>query len=222
MHINGIKTRHTCSVLLASANLAKYAHWNEILSGITSFSCADTLDLLGNKLLQLRPEVLLLDRDLPGLDDRRIIPQIRKLCPETCIVILKESATDEVELAMLKAGVRGICSPDIGDSTLWLMINSVLSGELWIRRSLTCRLLEQLREGGRFQTEASPMSSQLKGLTHREYEIAMRVGNGESNKHIAHSLEISESTVKAHLTKIFRKTGVTDRLKVAKMLSTQH
>ena len=59
----------------------------------------------------------------------------------------------------------------------------------------------------------------LNKLTHREYDIAVRVGNGENNKQIAKSCGITERTVKAHLTEVFQKLGVTDRLNLALVLS---
>ena len=221
MHINGIQTGYSCNAMMASANPARHAHWSEMLSETASFSCASTLDELRDQLQQLKPDILFLDRNLTGLNNPGTISRLRKQYPGTHIVMLEESTSDENELAMFCAGVRGICSADIDGSTLKLMIRSVMNGELWIRRSLTFRLMEQLRESELLQTEADETASQLDNLTHREYEVAVRVGNGDSNKSIARSLAISESTVKAHLTSIFRKTGVTDRFKVAMMLSSR-
>lgn len=93
---------------------------------------------------------------------------------------------------------------------------AVQQGELWIRRTLTCRLLDELgliiREKNQIKQAASNL---LVNLTQREHEIATLVGNGESNKQIAQRLSITERTVKAHLTEIFRKLDVADRLKLA-------
>ena len=220
MHINGIKTRPPCNLVLASTNLGRFACWHEMLSGNASLSLADTLDVLRDRLSRLQPEIMLLDRGLPGLDGTGEVSRLRKSYPETHIVILDDHASDEDEMAMLKAGARGICPPDINESSLKMMVHSVRNGELWIRRSLTSRLLEHLREHAHPQIDAGSVDARLKDLTRREYEIALRVGNGESNKQIAYSLEISERTVKAHLTSIFQKTGATDRLKMALILST--
>jgi len=219
MHINGIKTRPPCNLVLASANRPRFARWHEMLSEIASLSLADTLDMLKDSLSQLKPEIMLLDYDLPGLNGIGEISRLKKSYPGTHIVILDDPASDEDEVAMLKAGARGICPPDINESSLKLMVNSIRNGELWIRRSLTSRLLEHLREHAHPQTDTDSVDSRLKDLTRREYEIALRVGNGESNKQIAHALDISERTVKAHLTNVFQKTGATDRLKMALILS---
>ena len=217
-YLNGV-----CHLIVASACEANSARWKEGLFGIDNLHHIDNLNLLQDKLLQLEPDVLLLDGELPGLDGVHGIYELRKICPDTKIVILNKTASDEDEWAMFRAGVRGCCPTDIKPSSLKMMVDAVQSGELWIRRSLTRRILEQLEH-----LESKPEKNSkikphtlglLDSLTHREYEIAVKVGNGESNKQIAVALEITERTVKAHLTKIFNKLGVSDRLKVALILS---
>ena len=218
--VNGKKTGLICDLILASASRFQFAHWEAELSEIANLAWTNDLSCLRNELTQLNPEILLLDSNLPGLDGLRSISELRRLSPRTKFVLLDDSSSDEDELNLFRAGVRGICPSGISQSTLHMMINAVRSGELWIRRSLTYRLLEHLKinTAGQ-QTSDDNVPGRLDSLTQREHEIAMRVGSGESNKYIAHSLEISERTVKAHLTNIFRKMGVTDRLKMAVMLS---
>ena len=93
---------------------------------------------------------------------------------------------------------------------------AVQQGELWIRRSLSWHLLNELvtitQEKNRIKQAVGEL---LANLTRREYEIATLVGNGETNKQIARRLDITERTVKAHLTEVFRKLDVADRLKLA-------
>ena len=84
---------------------------------------------------------------------------------------------------------------------------------------MTYRLLEQMEElthkkNGNDRSSLGLLSS----LTKREYEIAVRVSKGDSNKQVAQSLKITERTVKAHLTEVYRKLGVVDRLKLARIL----
>ena len=98
----------------------------------------------------------------------------------------------------------------------------MLRGEVWIRRSLTAQLLEQLGERMRTATLSRKSEADLLAeLTKREREIASLVARGENNKIIARNLDITERTVKAHLTEIFRKLGVTDRLKLAVLISSE-
>lgn len=183
-------------------------------------------DLLKDKLVQLKPEMLLLDYGLPLLNGVRGISELRTLCPDTNIVIFHDSATDEDEWAMLKAGVRGYCSSDMEPSTLKQMVLTVNNGELWIRRKCLRRLMDDFVEMHRKeQTNTIEMHANLPHLvdqlTRRELEIAARVANGESNKQIAYSLKITERTVKAHLTKVFDKLGVSDRLNMALIVSAE-
>ncbi len=210
------------NLILASASQAYIARWREGLHGFANLFDIDRLILLRDEMVRLKPDVLLLDRDLPGLDGVRGVFSLRKLCPDTKIVMLRSSGSDEEEWTMFRAGVRGCCSADIAPSSLKTLVGSVQNGELWIRRRLAHRLLEQLkdtqsREDGIIQSSLRL----LEKLTQREYEIAVRVSRGDSNKQIANSLDITERTVKAHLTEIFRKLEVTDRLKVAVILSEE-
>lgn len=211
-----INTNPVNNLIFASASQEKHAHWEAGLCGYTNIFYIARLSLLKDEIIRIRPDVLLLDHDLPGLNGVSGISDLRKLCPETKIVLLKGSASDEEEWAMFKAGIRGCCSDDIETSSIKTLVEAVQKGELWIRRTLMQRLLEQLEEEPSHKNEIPPPSpSLLENLTHREYEIAVRVGSGDSNKQIAQSLVITERTVKAHLTEVFRKLGVTDRLKVA-------
>ena len=180
-----------------------------------------TLQESGHFYLVLTPEVLLLDYDLLGLEGAYAIADLRSVCPTTKkIVLLNGSASEEEEWNMFKAGVRGCCRNDIEPESLKAIVRAVQQGELWIRRTVVYRLLDQL-QGQPYKKNKIDRSvlSRLETLTEREYEIAMRVGQGESNKRIAQSLTITERTVKAHLTQAFRKLGIMDRLKLALILS---
>jgi DNA-binding NarL/FixJ family response regulator len=142
------------------------------------------------------------------------------LSPETRIIIFSNTLSDETEWELFKAGVRGCCLKDIDTKVLKNIIAVVRQGELWIRRSLTCSLLDELvvisLEKNQIEQAASDL---LANLTQREHEIATLVGNGENNKQIAQNLAISERTVKAHLTEVFRKLKIEDRLNLALMVT---
>jgi two-component system NarL family response regulator len=172
-------------------------------------------------MLQHRIQLLLLDFDLTGLDSPRAIVQLRNLNPATGIVVLSDPVAEQVELELFKAGARGHCSRDIDPQLLKRIVVAIRLGELWIRRSMVPRLLDEL--GMRFAGATPDRRSvigRLAFLTDREREIAALVGNGGSNKQIARQLDISERTVKAHLTEIFRKLGIADRLRLALLLAS--
>lgn len=203
-------------ILLASSSEEAFVSWKRGVSDFAPVHCITKLDLLKDELARVKPQILLLDHDLPGLDGPSVVSDLMKLSAETKIVILGGALSDEAEWGLFKAGVRGCCPRDIEPKQLKSVVMAVQQGELWIRRTLTCRLLDELgliiREKNQIKLAASNL---LVNLTQREHEIATLVGNGESNKQIAQRLSITERTVKAHLTEIFRKLDVADRLKLA-------
>lgn len=207
-------------ILLASASSATLAHWNQGQLGLNAVLTVNELDALKIVLVQIRPQVLLLDFDFPGLDGPKGFAGLRKLHPATKIIALTGAISDETELALFKTGVRGCCRSDIDPQILKRIVLAVQQGELWIRRTLTHRLLDELGVVSRETTEASQTRvNLLADLTQREREIATLIGSGENNKQIARRLAIAEGTVKAHLTEIFRKLDIADRLKLALLVA---
>jgi len=170
-------------------------------------------------LAQSAADVLVLDLDLQGLNSPIAVTNLRTSNPGIKIVAMTGPVSDETELALFKAGVRGCCQIDIDPQVLKRVVLAVRLGELWIRRSLTQRLLNELGVGSDDVTQTRrSVVGRLPYLTQREQQIAALVANGASNKLIARQLSITERTVKAHLTEIFRKLGVADRLKLALLL----
>ena len=207
-------------ILLASPSQDLLHRWEQALYGFRSVLAIDQADSVRASLLRERPQILLLDLDLPGLDTPKSIARARNLNPATNIVVLSGAIPEETELALFKAGVRGYCRNDIDPQLLKRVIVAVQVGELWIRRSLVPRLLDEL--GVQFSStvdDKRAVTGRLAYLTVREREIAALVGSGGTNKQIAKQLDISERTVKAHLTEIFRKLGIADRLKLALLLA---
>jgi two-component system NarL family response regulator len=126
-----------------------------------------------------------------------------------------------MELSLFKSGVRGYCRNDIDPQLLKRVVVAVELGELWIRRSLMARLVDEL--GMRVIVGAKDkhtILARLALLTAREHQIASVLAAGRTNKEIAKQLDISERTVKAHVSEIFRKVGIGDRLKLALLLAS--
>ncbi len=207
-------------ILLASPSQDIIARWKQGTRSFTSVSSVDNLDSLRDDLVRITPSVLLLDHDLPQLGGSTGVAELMRLSPETRIIILSNPITEETEWELFKSGVRGCCQKDIDTKQLKHIVNVIEQGELWIRRSLTFRLLEELGaialERNKLKQAASDL---LANLTQREQEIATLVGNGENNKQIAQRLSISERTVKAHLSEVFRKLNIEDRLKLALLVT---
>ena len=208
-------------LILASISNDRLSQWGKGLAGCVEPVYVKNLVDLRTELKRIKPDLLLLDYDLPGLAGVQGVIALKNLSSDTKIVMLSGPTSDDEEWSFFRAGVRGCCRNDIEPGSLKTLVEAVQKGELWIRRTLTHRLLDQLANSSNKNNKESDRTclGLLSSLTRREYEISMQVRNGGSNKQIAQSLEITERTVKAHLTGVFRKLGVVDRLKLAIVLS---
>lgn len=205
----------TNNLTIAGSHADRLATWKQGLNGLVSTTLeVDSLSTLGNYVAQIMPNVLLLDLDLLGSNRAT---SFRSIFANTKTIVLGGAISDDMEWELLKAGVRGYCRSDSDPQSIRQVVVAVQQGELWIRRTLTCRLIDEL--GKRTEDAYRASHGLLSKLTQREYDIAVRVGNGEKNKQIAKECAITERTVKAHLTEVFQKLGVTDRLNLALVLS---
>jgi len=205
--------------LLASSNTELLSRWEESVFSLSSSITVNTFQQTKDKITKVCPDILLLDYKLLKQDQQKNIMELNIAAPNTKIIIFSQDLTDKMEWMLFKSGVRGCCSIDMSAKQINYAIQAILKGELWIRRSLTSFMLDELveisMEKERIETA---LHNLLTNLTKREYEIAMLVGHGESNKRIANRLDITERTVKAHLTEIFRKLQISDRIKLALMM----
>lgn len=210
----------TNKLMLASASEERLSFWKQGLKGFISTTAkTDNLDTLSDDVVRSKPQVLLLDFDLFGLKGSNGAAGLKRLSTETKIIILSGAISEDVEWELFKIGVRGCCRNDIKSELLNHVVVAVQQGELWMRRTLTRRLLDELGETTAKNKAYRASLSLLDKLTQREYDIAVRVGKGESNKQIAEACAITERTVKAHLSEVFQKLGINDRLKLALILS---
>jgi len=133
----------------------------------------------------------------------------RSLFQHHRIVMASSQPSDDEGLVWLDLGASGYCHAYGAIATLQQVLEVVASGELWVGRSLMKRLLAGI---GKRRTDASNWAQPL---TPREREVARMAAEGESNLAIAEALGITERTVKSHLTTIFEKLAVNDRLQLA-------
>ena len=203
-------------ILIASAIPEILVSWEHALEGLASVVAVRQFDALKQAFVRIKPRVLLLDLELPALEGTRGVAALRMTNPATKIITFSSFPSDEIEIALFKQGVRGCARRDIEPQLLKRIVVAIEQGELWIRRAITPRLLDDLAARSQQAANASPaVGDQLALLTEREREIVKLIGSGESNKQIARELCITERTVKAHLTGIFRKLGVADRVRLA-------
>ena len=149
------------------------------------------------------PAVALLDVTMPVMDGIEATRRIAEASPGTRVVILTASADREQMLRAVDAGALGYLLKDASPAELIEGVRAAARGESPLDPKLARELLADRREA---------RSAQLTG---REREVLALVGEGLANKLIARRLEISEKTVKAHLTRIYAEIGVTDRTQAA-------
>jgi two-component system NarL family response regulator len=204
-------------LMIASASQDRIASWKRDLKNFVSTTLeVSNLDALRENVVQFIPKVTLLDFDLLGPE---AVTSLSRTSAQTNIIVIGNNISEETEWRLLKSGIRGCCRSDTNPELLKQIVMTVHDGELWIRRTLTCRLIDELSRRAAINRAYQEPLGMLNKLTQREYDIAVCVGKGESNKLIAQECGITERTVKAHLTEVFMKLGVTGRLNLALMLS---
>ena len=209
------------NVIIASPERERIITWMAGLDGFARVSInTDKLGILLDDVSRIKPEALLLDFDLLRFNGLNNIVQLRKICAEARTIVLSDTISEDAEWNLLKAGIRGFCPKDIKPDLLNQVLIAVNNGELWIRRSLTCRLIDELGKTTSKNKAYRSHLGLLNTLTQREFDIAVRVGKGESNKEIAQTYAITERTVKAHLTEVYSKLGIADRLNLALIITT--
>ena len=207
-------------ILLASANVAARRRWRRGLAHHATREAHDR-GQLEHAMTHFTPGSVLLDVSLPGLRGPGDIAGLQRLSAASRIIVLAEAPSDSEGLAAFRAGAHGYCHRDLDPALVEKAVAAVQKGELWASRVLIARLVADLSSRHRLGEPAShngAAGSRLAALTGRERETALLVGGGAANKEIAAHLGVTERTVKAHLTAIFRKIGVTDRLRLALLL----
>ncbi|WP_216209978.1 response regulator transcription factor [Amycolatopsis aidingensis] len=146
-----------------------------------------------------RPEVVLMDLRMPGMDGVDATRQLRRDAPEAKVVVLTTYETDADILRAVEAGASGYLLKDASRAELAGAIRAAARGETVLAPSVAGRLVNQVR------TPAQPQ------LSAREIEVLHLVARGHTNADIGQALHISEATVKTHLLRVFSKLDVSDR-----------
>lgn len=157
---------------------------------------------------QTRPDLVLLDIRMPQGNGLDAVPAILRINPGTRVLVLTACDEKEEHLRAFRLGASGVILKDSARHTLVQAIRSVCAGERWVDPRMATMLSGDL---GAVQTGEGP-PRQDNGLTDRELEIVRLVASGYKNKEVGETLRISERTVKTHLTNIFQKLGVRDRV----------
>ena len=165
--------------------------------------------------LQYEPDILLLDVAMPHGNGLEVLQQITAASKATRIIMVT-GAVEESELRQaLRLGARGFVLKESGAMQLLESIRVVHAGEYFVGRECMADLVSAVRTRGVTIDAMIPRLKADFGLTARERQIVSAVVNAYQNKEIAEKFAISEKTVKHHLTNIFNKVGVSNRLELA-------
>jgi DNA-binding NarL/FixJ family response regulator len=163
--------------------------------------------------LELEPDILLLDLQMPRLPGLEAMRAIMTKSPRVKIVLLTGTITQQQIIEALQIGARGIVLKDSIASDLSEALRAVLGGDYWIGGERVANLLMALQK---LTTQVAAIPERKTyGLTPRELEVVGTIVEGCSNRDIASQFSISEETVKRHLSNVFDKTGVSTRLELA-------
>jgi two-component system, NarL family, nitrate/nitrite response regulator NarL len=169
---------------------------------------AEALDMVRTH----RPDILLLDLAMPTMPGMDALRELTTEATATRTIVLTGLADKRQILEALQLGARGVVLKDAVGEHLSACIRAVMQGQYWLEGRPVQNLLQVLHD---LAAQTAPPSRKTFGLTARELEVVTLITEGSTNKHIAASFGISEETVKRHLTNIFNKLGVGNRLELA-------
>ena len=206
-------------ILIASNNQTLIKRWSRALGGKYASCVVSHKAALTQTLSSLKTPVLLLDVGLPRLRVTRDLPSIQQLSPGTRIIVLSDTLRTYEAIAVLKAGAKGYCDHRISGALLQKATGAVIRGELWAGRKIVSELVEEMISTDNRRRFVPTGNISFDGLSPRKRQIAALVVEGTINKEIANRLNISEATVKSHVTGIFRRFKVSRRLDLERLFA---
>jgi len=156
-----------------------------------------------------KPDVILLDLEMPNLDGVATLEKLRNIGSETRTIVFTAYDTDERILGALRAGARGYLLKGASRTEIFDAIRTVYSGGSRLGPAVTTRLLEHIEQGDEQERSNS--------LTPRELEVLALLARGRKNSEIADALFVSERTVKFHVSSILGKLGAENRTEAARI-----
>src|SRR6266545_721509 len=214
-------------ILIASPSKSLCRRWREALAGARPIHEIGDRQALIHFLSESKPSVLLVDYDNDHFGTISFLRAVIQASPSTRVIVLTSNPTSSGAIAAIRSGAKGYGRKDLSRSLLQRAARVVSKGEIWIGRQFVSMLIEAL---GDFKPHSKNNSLKSAGSGHgpynalnilsaRQREIASLIAMGKPNKEISSHLNISEKTVKAHLTTIFSKLDVSGRTQLALVVS---
>src|SRR5437763_983926 len=158
-------------------------------------------------------DIIVLDLDLGGESALDLMPVLLVVAPQAHVLILTGVRDPTLHQHALRLGARGLVRKEHAAGALLQAIVKVHAGEAWLEGTMMAQVLDMLGRASRAQ-QLDPEAAKIATLTARERDIIALIGEGRRNRQIATRLCISETTVRHHLTVIFDKLAVMDRLEL--------
>ncbi|WP_276355515.1 response regulator transcription factor [Cohnella caldifontis] len=195
----------------------------------TMINLSDDMEVVGlaengRKALELvdsqRPDLVLMDIQMPEMDGIECTRKIRANYPNTKVLILTTYPEDEYIIDALVGGAGGFLLKDLPGDKIISAIRDTIDGTLLMPTAISAKLAARLAAGSHAAPGlASPLAPDKDpGLTEREWKIVELMAEGKSNREIAARLFISEGTIRNYISIIYSKIGVNDRLKAVNLL----
>lgn len=162
---------------------------------------------------ELQPDVILLDNHLPGARGVDALPGLRELAPNSRILLLTVSEDENDLASALKHGAHGYLLKTTEGDELFAAIERCLQGESVLSPAMTAKLVSAFKTSTREVPVTSP--DEIDALSPREKDVLRELARGSSNKEIARTLSIAETTVKIHVQGILRKLNLSSRVQAA-------